>query len=40
MQELAKVQSEFSGLTFGGSMASGSGITSLIEKTNAQLKDH
>jgi len=40
MQELAKVQSEFSGLTFGGSMSSGSGITSLIEKTNAQLKDH
>jgi oxygen-dependent protoporphyrinogen oxidase len=39
MQELAEVQAEFSGLTFGGSMASGSGITSLIEKTNAQLKD-
>jgi len=40
MQELAEVQAEFSSLTFGGSMASGSGITSLIEKTNAQLKDH
>jgi protoporphyrinogen/coproporphyrinogen III oxidase len=40
LQELARVQSEFSGLTFAGSMTSGSGITSLIEKTNAQLKDH